>query len=104
MQIVPEEVSSIGAAVAVVDSEERSFGPVLHIRFIRRLHDIQNDGHPVFIVVPHNPLVCVGAVGFYYSVPFYTAFGRFVVGQHYFCRVWKLLAQELNCLFVPKLV
>lgn len=101
MQIVSEEVCSIGTSVAIVNSKEGSFGPIFNISFIRRFHNIQNYGHSIFVIVSNYSLICVRSISFYYTVPLYTAFRGLMVWQHNFCRIWKLFSQKFNCFIYP---
>lgn len=47
--------------MAVIDPEKRALRPVLAL-FGLRLHDIENDRHAVFVVVPDDPLVGIGRI------------------------------------------
>lgn len=51
VQVVPQEVRALVAAMSVVNSEKGALGPLLIILFQLWLHYIQNDGHAVLIVV-----------------------------------------------------
>ena len=77
MQLVPEEVGAGGAAVPIIHCKEGASGPVLDL-FEFRFDNIENDGHPVLIVVPDNALVRVGRVAADHSVLFAGEFGRMV--------------------------
>lgn len=56
--------------MAVVDAEERALGPQVAVEILGLgLHDIQNDGHPVFIVISYDSLVGVSAVARDQAVP-----------------------------------
>ena len=70
VELVPEEVSTAGAPVAVVHAEEGTLGPlvVLQVRPVRRLHYVQHDRHPVLIVATDYPLVRVHRVACYLTV------------------------------------
>ena len=53
--------------MAIIDSEERASRPVVNL-FEFRFNYIQNDADSVFIVVSYHSLVCVGCIGYNYSV------------------------------------
>ena len=80
MQIVPQELGAGTAAVAVVDAEERAGRPGLVLPVLR-LHDVEDDGDPVLVVIANQPLVGVGGVGPHDAVALVAALGRLVVGD-----------------------
>jgi len=53
VQVVSEEFSALAAPVSVVNAEKRALGPLVDLAFLGLgLHDVQDDGHSVFIVIP----------------------------------------------------
>ena len=61
MQVISQKVSTPVAAMPVIDCEEMAFGPGGR-RVVFWLHDIQDYGNSVFIVIPNSTLVGIGGV------------------------------------------
>ena len=68
VEVVFEEVSALAPAVAVVDREEGALGPEGQVLLRGGPSHVENDRHPVFIVVPLDALVRVCRVGHNESV------------------------------------
>ena len=51
MQIVPEKISTSMPSVAIVNSKETTFGPLVSHLLIFWAHNVQNDRNPVLIVI-----------------------------------------------------
>ena len=63
MKVVSEEVCTYGPSMTVIDAEEGAFGPLSAFKvFGFRLHNIQDNGHSVLVVISHDTLVCVGSI------------------------------------------
>ena len=62
VQVISEEISTCVATVSIKDSEEAALWPILDILLGLRLHDIEDDADPVFVVVSDDALVCVGSI------------------------------------------
>jgi hypothetical protein len=70
VEIVPKEVSTDGPSMSIIDTEKRALGPLLAFKVLRfRLHNVQNNGNPVLIIISHDTLVGVGAVARNQPVP-----------------------------------
>ena len=68
------------ATVAIVDAEKGAFRPLGTAVLLRfRLHDVEDNGHSVFVVVADDALVGVCAVGCDDTVAFGGKFGGLVV-------------------------
>jgi hypothetical protein len=61
VQLVSEVLCTGVAAMAIVDSEETTFGPDLLLA-VGRFVDVEDDADPVFIVIPDQTLVGDGCV------------------------------------------
>lgn len=59
MQVVPELVCTQTAAMAILHTELGTLGPHLLGVPGTRFHDVQDDSHPVFVLVAHNAFICV---------------------------------------------
>lgn len=106
MQIVTQEVRAHGAAVTVVYTEEGAFRPLLVLVVLRlRLHNVQDDGDAIFVVVANDALVRVSSVARHKTVPLVGELGVLVIRQtsrlaisaH---RLWLLTHRDL----VPDLI
>lgn len=86
--------------MAIVNSEEGTFGPVLHISLVRRFHNVEDDRHSVLIVIPNNSLMRVRTISFDHSVSLDRTFGWLVIWQNHFCRIRKLLPQEIHIFLI----
>ncbi len=51
MEVVSKVVRAAGPSVSVVNPEERALGPFIAL-LVLRLHDIEDDGDTVFVIVP----------------------------------------------------
>jgi hypothetical protein len=76
MQVVPQEVCAGVASVPIEDTKETTLGPVCDILLGWRLHDIEDDGHTVLVVVTDDTLVRVGSISHYVTVFANAAFCR----------------------------
>jgi hypothetical protein len=65
----------------IIDGEVRTLGPVDHVLLGRRSSHVEDDGHPVFIVVPLDALMGVGCVGDDVPMGFRCVFSFFKVLQ-----------------------
>lgn len=81
MQIISQVFSACMSPMAIVDSKEGALRPVL-VLSVLWFHDVEYDGDPVLVVVPHQALVGVGCVRPHYAVPLHAALGGLVVGDH----------------------
>jgi hypothetical protein len=53
VQVVTEELSTLVAAMAIIDTKEGALWPVVNLAFLALgLHDVQDNGHAVLVVVP----------------------------------------------------
>jgi hypothetical protein len=53
VEVVTEELGTLVAAMAIVDPEEGALRPVVNLALLALgLHDVQDDGYAVFVVVP----------------------------------------------------
>ena len=60
--------------MAVKDTKEAALGPVLDIFFRWWLHDVEDNGYSILIIVPYDALVGVRCVTHDYSIFSNTAF------------------------------
>jgi len=62
VQVVPQLVRAQAAPVAVLHSEVGALGPHLFGVAAIRLHDIENNSDPVFVLVSHDAFIRVGSI------------------------------------------
>lgn len=68
VQVVTEELGALVAAMAIVDAKEGALRPVVNLALLALgLHDVQDDGHAVLVVVPI--LIIMGAGVSYLTMP-----------------------------------
>ena len=80
MEVVSEEISADVPTMTIVDAEEGAFGPLSTAELLRfGLHDVQDDRYSIFIIVTHDALVGIGAVGCHDAVSFRRVFGGLIV-------------------------
>ena len=49
--------------MAIIDAEKRALGPLLTLKVLRFwLHNIQDDGYTILVVVPYDTLIRVGTI------------------------------------------
>ena len=52
VEVVTEELGTLVASMAIVDPKERALGPVVNLALLALgLHDVQDYGNAVFVVV-----------------------------------------------------
>lgn len=78
MELVSQEVSTLGTSMTVIDCEEAAPRPEIDLLKFW-LNNVEDDGNPVFIVAPHHSLMGVGGVGYNYSVLLRSVLGWVVV-------------------------
>ena len=59
MQLILQEVGTGTASVPIIDGEVAALGPRCDVLLTRWLRHVQDDGNPVLIVVPLDPLMRV---------------------------------------------
>jgi len=99
VEVVPEELCALAAAMAIIDPEEGALGPAVLLHVLAfGLHYVQNDGHPILIIVPNDALVGVGSVGGDDAVPLAGVLGWLIVLQQetLLLDARKLLPQTLE--------
>jgi hypothetical protein len=63
MQIVPEIVRTCRPTMAIKDTKEANLWPLnVNMSLALRLENVQDDAHPVLIVISDDPLVGVGSI------------------------------------------
>ena len=68
VQVVSEELGALVAAMAIVDAKEGALRPVVNLALLALgLHDVQDYGHAVLVVVPI--LIIMGAGVSYLTMP-----------------------------------
>ena len=70
MQVVAQEVGTGVATMTIKDGEKGALGPPVALLLRWFLH-VKNDRYSVFIVVPHDALVCIRGVGLHHPVLFH---------------------------------
>lgn len=58
VKMIFQEICAHTSAMAVINSEEGALGPSRRIFLFRPRH-VQNDRHPIFIIIPLDPLMSV---------------------------------------------
>ena len=77
VQVIPQKISAIHAAVPIEYSKIGRFLPLsYHLLWFR---EVQDDCHSIFIVLPHWALIGRGGVGSDGSVPVLGVFCRFEI-------------------------
>ena len=61
VQVVSEELSASITSMAVIDSEEGALGPDF-VLTVLWLHDVEDDGDSVLVVIPDETLVSIGGI------------------------------------------
>ncbi len=61
MQVISQEVSTSSTTMSIENSKEGALGPLLTLSWMR-LQDVENDAHPVLIVISNDTLVCVCSI------------------------------------------
>jgi len=82
VQVVSEVLRAFRAPVPIIDPEIGAFGPVTEVFLALGLHDVEDDGDPVFVVVANDALVRICSVGSDGAVAFARELGWLVVTQH----------------------
>lgn len=66
--------------MAIIDAEEGAFWPFSTSELLRfRLHNVQDDGYSILIVVPYDTLIGVSTVSSDDTVPFGRVLRRLIV-------------------------
>ena len=61
VQVVTEELGALVTAMAIVDAKEGALGPVVNLALLALgLHDVQDYGHAVLIVVSIKIIMIMG--------------------------------------------
>ena len=80
MKVVSQEVSTSMTSVAVIHAEEAAPWPFLVLPRLR-LEDVEYDAHPIFVIVPDNPLISIGSIGTYNAILPHGALGGLIIGD-----------------------
>jgi hypothetical protein len=75
MQIVSQKVCASVASMAIENSEEAAFWPIVDVLLRWRLHDIQDNTNSILIVISDNSLIGVCRVPHDMPIFSHTAFG-----------------------------
>ena len=62
MQLVSQVLSTFIPAMTIVNAEKAAIWPVLNVFFIFRAHYVEDNAHPVFVVMADQPGMRVGRV------------------------------------------
>jgi hypothetical protein len=63
VQVVTEELGALVTAMAIVDAKEGALGPVVNLALLALgLHDVQDDGYAVLIVIPMKIIMRMGCL------------------------------------------
>lgn len=85
--------------MTIIYAKERALGPLLIFVVLRLwLHNVENDGYAILVVITHDTLVSVRAITSHKTVPFVGELGVLVVWQASLlasgiCR-WRLLTER----------
>lgn len=64
----------------IKNSKETDLGPfTVQVHFILRFHNVEDDAHPVFIVLSNDTLVGICCVSFNYAAFLHRGFGYLMV-------------------------
>ena len=81
MQVVSEELSASITSMAVIDSEEGALGPDF-VLTVLWLHDVEDDGDSVLVVIPDETLVSIGGICPHDPISLERALSRLMVGNN----------------------
>ena len=63
VQVVMEELCALVTAMAIIDAKEGALGPVVNLALLALgLHDVQDDGYAVLIVIPMKIIIRMGCL------------------------------------------
>ena len=82
MQVVSQEFCTCWPAMSVKNSKEAHLWPFnIHMLFIFRFHNIQNDTHSIFIILSDDSLVSISSICLDNSTFLVRSFGYFMILQ-----------------------
>jgi hypothetical protein len=99
MQVVPEKIGAVHAAMAVEDSE---VGWLLPVGCVFGLRKIEDDGHSVFVVLAYWPLVGGGRVCPNGAMSILGMLGGFKIADRHkhFRQLWMFVLMSLDASFL----
>lgn len=81
VEVVSQEISALASAVAIIDTKVGASRPFLWIdvrsAFWRK--QVCDDRNPIFVIVSHKALICVGCISSNDTCPFVRCLGRIIV-------------------------
>lgn len=81
MKIVPQKVCTCVSTMSIEHTEETTFWPIFNIFLGWRLHYIQHNTNPVFIIISNDALISICCISHYNTVLPNTAFCWFPAWQ-----------------------
>ena len=98
MKVISKKICTVWSTMAVINTKERTFWPILNMCFVLWLHYVENNWNSVLIIISYNSLICICSIRFYDSISFNGSFSGIVVWKNNFCRIRKLLSKKISCL------
>ncbi len=83
VKVVPQEVSTGRSPMPVINPEKGTSRPLFALGSVRGSQDIQDYGHSVLIVVPHESLIGVGCIGSNHTIALQRVLGRLMIWDYY---------------------
>ena len=84
MQIVSQEISAYSSSMPVIDAEEGALWPLLALIVLRLwLHDVENDGDSVFVVVSDDTLIGIGSISCHQTIPLVRKLRILIIRQRF---------------------
>jgi hypothetical protein len=68
MEVVSEKISASGSSMTIIDPKETALGPIFILSLLG-LQDVQDNGDPILVIVPHEPLVSVCCIRSDHPIP-----------------------------------
>lgn len=92
MEVIPKKISTNMPPMTIVYAKKRAFGPLLARELLwLGLHDVQNNGNSVFVIISNNSLVSISAISSNYSVAFSRILGWLVVWHQCLDLFWSAI-------------
>ena len=68
--------------MSIIDTKEGALGPLLALIVLRfRLHNIEDNCYPIFIIVSYNTLISIGTIASHKAIPLVGEFSVLIVRQ-----------------------
>lgn len=78
MELIAQKVGTLSTTMTIIDREEATAWPEIDMLELR-LNNIQDDGHPIFVVASNHALMCIGCIGNYHAILLRCILSRVVI-------------------------